>query len=118
MKLRIKGNSLRLRLTRGEVERFAADGRIEESMQLASGSLDYALVATGAPTMTARLHGTQLEVALPADAAMRWASSADVSLRGTDGLVSILVEKDFACLVPREGEDDADAFPHPRQDRQ
>ncbi|MGH8167708.1 MAG: DUF7009 family protein [Woeseiaceae bacterium] len=27
--------------------------------------------------------------------------------------LSILVEKDFACLAPREGEDDSDKFPNP-----
>ena len=28
-------------------------------------------------------------------------------------VLSILVEKDFACLAPREGEDESDMFPHP-----
>ena len=32
---------------------------------------------------------------------------------GGDEPLRILVEKDFACLVEREGEDDSDAFPHP-----
>ena len=27
--------------------------------------------------------------------------------------LAILVEKDFACLAPREGEDESDMFPHP-----
>ena len=29
------------------------------------------------------------------------------------GVLNILVEKDFACLAPREGEDESDMFPHP-----
>jgi hypothetical protein len=29
-------------------------------------------------------------------------------------MLKILVEKDFACLAPREGEDESDMFPHPK----
>jgi hypothetical protein len=29
--------------------------------------------------------------------------------------LQILVEKDFACLTPRKGEDDGDAFPNPNE---
>ena len=29
---------------------------------------------------------------------------------------TILVEKDFQCLAPREGEDESDMFPHPDGD--
>jgi hypothetical protein len=28
-------------------------------------------------------------------------------------MLRILVEKDFACLAPREGEDESDMFPNP-----
>jgi len=28
--------------------------------------------------------------------------------------LSILVEKDFACLAPREGEDETDMYPNPK----
>jgi hypothetical protein len=50
---------------------------------------------------------------------LAWASSEQVSITGEqqhnngDKLV-ILVEKDFACLAPREGEDESDMFPHPQ----
>jgi hypothetical protein len=30
--------------------------------------------------------------------------------------LTILVEKDFACLTPREGEDESDMFPNPDDD--
>ncbi len=33
-------------------------------------------------------------------------------------LLSILVEKDFACLAPREGEDDSDMYAHPEADNE
>ena len=37
---------------------------------------------------------------------------ADEALDDGDSL-KILVEKDFACLAPREGEDETDMYPHP-----
>ncbi len=51
-------------------------------------------------------------------------TQAEVALARKDGLVrgrvpfagshlSILVEKDFACLAPREDEDETDMYPHP-----
>ena len=40
-----------------------------------------------------------------------------MSLRGEqslgDGTLSLLIEKDFKCLTPREGEDEYDGFANP-----
>jgi hypothetical protein len=48
----------------------------------------------------------------------KWASTEQVSIAADESLdggdfLKILVEKDFACLAPRDGEDEADMFPHP-----
>lgn len=48
----------------------------------------------------------------------RWAGPKEVAIRGEqaltgDGALSILLEKDFTCLTPRDGEEDADSFPNP-----
>jgi hypothetical protein len=43
MKLRIRGNSIRLRLSRGEVARIAAGEGVEERTELSSQPLIYAL---------------------------------------------------------------------------
>ena len=61
---------------------------------------------------------TTVTVRLPETAVRAWASSDQVSIEGelqhTNGdKLTILVEKDFACLAPREGEDESDMFPHP-----
>ena len=39
MKLRLQGNSVRLRLTRSEVERLRETGLVEESIEFGSGEL-------------------------------------------------------------------------------
>ena len=117
MKLRIKGDSLRLRLTRGEVGQLASDGQLTESMHLPAATLTYAVRSDPAvDSVSAELIESRLTVVIPAEQIQSWAHSEQVSLQGQTGPLRILVEKDFACLQPRDGEDDADAFPHPGQD--
>lgn len=116
MKLRIRGNSLRLRLTRDEVGRAGAGETIVESTPL-TGATDfgYALTPNDGDTMAAALGEHGIEVSVPQAALDTWANSEDVAVvcpAATPG-PDILVEKDFACLSPRDGDDDVDTFPHP-----
>ena len=122
MKLRVRGNSLRLRLSKGEVSRIGEGGRIEETIQFGRGDegrLVYALIASHeAENVSARLSRNEILVTVPAKAASEWANSSAISLAakqavGSGEELDILVEKDFACLQPRSGEDDSDAFPNP-----
>ncbi|MBT8137149.1 MAG: hypothetical protein KJO54_09080 [Gammaproteobacteria bacterium] len=116
MKLRIKANSLRLRLTQGEVAHLAQHGSVVEQMNMAGAVLEYAVHSADVQSITADLDSDSLVVTLPAAMVQSWADSAEVSLQDQHGPLKILVEKDFACLVPRDGEDDADAYPHPGQE--
>jgi len=43
MKLRIKGNSIRLRLLKSEVEKFAEDGRISDETSFGKNAFRYTL---------------------------------------------------------------------------
>jgi hypothetical protein len=123
MKLRIRGDSLRLRLTRAEVTALANQGRVEETTVFGSSRLTYALSATLAPEakLTAKLEGTRIEVAMSKARAQAWAESDEVGLEGDQPggtpdearTLRILIEKDFACLTKRPGEDDTDAYPNP-----
>lgn len=120
MKLRIRGDSLRLRLTQAEVAALASpDGRVEESIAFGAGSapLTYAIACAGT-TLEAKLTGTRIEVSVPVAIARAWATSDEVGLSGTqdagDGrTLRLLIEKDFACLTKRPEEEDRDAFPNP-----
>ena len=115
MKLRIKGNSIRLRLTQSEVSAVADGDVVVETTSLPQ-QFTYALETSGERIGAAFAAG-RMTVSIPHAIALRWASSEEVSLRGSEGGVEILVEKDFACLVPREGEEDPDAFPNPLAER-
>ncbi len=119
MKLRIKGPSLRLRLTQAEVRAWAASGQVEEQVPFGGVSFVYRLSRDAAATrISASFGGGLLEVRVPEALAREWCASQEVTLAGTQeaGLqaLRITVEKDFACLAPRPGEDEADNFPHPQ----
>jgi hypothetical protein len=95
-------------------------GCVEASTEFPGGArLQYVIALdSAAQTMTASFEDGELRVALPDEAGREWASSGEISLRGDasldDGRLGILVEKDFACLTPREGEDESDLYPHPQ----
>ena len=119
MKLRIRDNSIRLRLTRSEVEQVNAEGRLVAAVSFPDGrQLTYSIEAGKTDGVRAALDDTHLVIAVPAQALSEWADSdqvsiaADLPLGGGD-ILTVLVEKDFACLTPRAGEDASDMFAHP-----
>ena len=117
VKLRIRGDSLRLRLTRGEVDQLRETGEVSETVHFGARDLAYALVRGPVDAPTARFDADRIEIVLPAATADAWASSEQVGIEAEQALASgslrLLIEKDFQCLAPRGGEDDSDAFPNP-----
>ena len=120
MKLRIRDNSIRLRLSRTEVVSVNSNGLVRGKVQFAgSNSFDYVLESSPATVKPeAHISNNMLTVRVPQMDVNQWAESEQVSISSEQildngGLLKILVEKDFACLVPREGEDESDLFPHP-----
>jgi len=107
MKLRMRNNSIRLRLTRGEVAQFSETGHIEEKVTFLSGALHYMLTRSPASRLTADLTGTTLIVHVPEEQADRWASTDQIGMEAHDGSLDILIEKDFQCA---HGPRDPDAF--------
>lgn len=121
MKLRIRGDSIRLRLKRGEVDQIAAGTSIVEETHFPGSLLTYRLDACENRDISASFDNGSLVVSLPIAKAVSWAGSDEVSLHaeqqlsGTGSLV-VLIEKDFSCLEPghhRDCKDDEDTFSHP-----
>lgn len=116
MKLRIRGDSIRLRLTRGEVAELLERGEVADATHFPAGpALGYRLCADpAAATVSAAFEAGTLQVRLPRATADGWGRSDEVAVRGAvpvgAGSLSILVEKDFPCPTSRPGEDDSDAF--------
>src|SRR5260370_320588 len=99
MKLRMHGNSLRLRLNRAEVGRLAETGRVEEVVQFGPDvAFRYALETAEADSPRAIYEDGGFRVLVPAAAAREWTSTERVEISGDQATLSILVEKDFQCL--------------------
>ena len=121
MKLRLRGNSIRLRLKQGEVAQVAAGESIVEETHFPGSVLTCRLVVSDNDDIEANFADGNLEISLPASKVPGWATTDEVSLTATqntpDGAtLTLLIEKDFSCLEPghgRDHEDDADSFPHP-----
>ena len=122
MKLRIKGNSLRLRITPSEMKRLLDEGRIEETIDFApgpNGRLIYGLEHNAqTPAMAVRYTPGEVTVLVSSSAARQWAGGQDVGLYGDyltgEAALSLAVEKDFSCLDKTDAEN-VDTFPHPKQ---
>ncbi len=117
MKLRVKGNSLRLRLTRPEVVRLLEDGFVEESADFGAGAtLIYRLQSAGTQGLVrAEFHHGTILVIIPTEAAQAWAASDEAGVYAQAGALQISIEKDFRCLTRSGEEEEADAFPHPAE---
>ena len=117
MKLRIKGNSIRLRLLRSEVERFADNGSISDALSFGDSELKYSLIAADDAQMThATMQYHEIAVIIPRAEAAKWVSSDEVGIEASqpigDGkILSILIEKDLVCVGRPDDPDRADAFP-------
>jgi hypothetical protein len=123
MKLRLRNNSVRLRLTKGEVAYLAETGAVEEAIEFGTGideRLIYALVSVDdAVAMHASIEGERVTIFVPEEEISEWAATDRIGIEaeypiGGGKILRILVEKDFRCLEPRTGGDDADTFSHPR----
>ncbi|MBI1347796.1 hypothetical protein GC163_16090 [bacterium] len=124
MKLRIKGNSLRVRLDRRDLDQLVTNGRVEDVIRFGVGEqnqLTYAVMAGSVPRGQPQVQYRPGQILLlmdPADA-VEWQQSErvgfDLVQSGEAGDIRLLLEKDFACLDRPAGSEAGDewAFPNP-----
>lgn len=96
------------------------DGQVRGRVPFAGrNNIDYVLESSPATVKPeAHISNNVLTVRIPEAEIISWSDSDEVSISASQILdvgdqLNILVEKDFACLVPREGEDENDMYPHP-----
>ncbi len=123
MKLRIKGNSIRLRLTQAEVKEFQGNGVVEEIVKFGntdSSKMHYLLQVSSGNEINALYESNKMIVNIPNPIADKWTTTNQVGFEtqmkiNEEEDLFILVEKDFKCLQPREHEDENDMFPNPAE---
>jgi hypothetical protein len=120
MKLRIKGNTIRFRLTRSEIERFDKEGYIESNTPFVSGVFTYALQSRPdafGHELSADFKDCVITLYMPARMVNEWVNTEVV---GFDTWMDVdngeklylLLEKDFKCL-DETVEDQSDNFENP-----
>jgi len=121
MKIRIKGNSIRYRLTKTEVETFCKTGVFKESTEFGESTFTYVLQAKkNIDLLWATYTQNTITLYLDDRELSSWATSDRVGYSSTMALptgeqLSLLLEKDFACL-DNTTEDQSDNYPNPKSD--
>ena len=112
MKLRIEGNSIRLRVKKSDLNRLHTEGVVHEMVAFIKGfNFHYELkMDEKASNIDAVFTHSTITISIPLNIAKAWINSETVGLENTleNGLF-ILIEKDFPCKT-RENEDKDDTF--------
>jgi len=112
MKIRIKGNSLRYRLTHTDTSLLAKDGHLREVVDFGTQQLFYALRVVDDEQLSAAFKDNVITVYVPKQLIQEFADTDKVGFEGTHGNLHLLVEKDFTCL-DNVAEDQSDNYPNP-----
>ena len=121
MKIRIKGNSIRLRLSKSDIQQLRETGNILERTVVSGESVfSYTLEHRAeAATIGASFSAGQLTIWLPSSEAFRLTDTAEMGVEGyhangeADGLF-LLIEKDLQCLE-NSREDQSDMYDNPKK---
>lgn len=118
MKLRIKGNTIRFRLTKSEVAYFSEKGTIKETTNFITGDFSYGMqTSPDASAITAGFNNNEIILTIPERQAKEWTETNKVGLSeempiNDNKKLYILIEKDFKCL-DEVSEDQSDNYPNP-----
>ncbi|MCL6265433.1 DUF7009 family protein [Flagellimonas myxillae] len=118
MKIRIKGNSIRFRLTKSEVETFSRTGSFTEKTAFGHISFDYGVQALdNIKELKADFKENTITLYVPKSDSQVWFENDLVGFQNYMKLENgqelfLLLEKDFACL-DNTLEDQSDNYPNP-----
>jgi hypothetical protein len=116
MKLRIKNNSLRYRLTQSDVSTLTENSYLEEKVDFGGKFLIYALKLTRENNLFSTFSNYTITLFAPHFMIDELANTNKVGFEGYDGPLHLLIEKDFTCL-DNVAEDQSDNYPNPLAER-
>ncbi|MDF2515010.1 MAG: hypothetical protein K0R59_306 [Sphingobacterium sp.] len=112
MKIRIKDNTVRLRLTRSEIDQLGTQGEVSGRTEFIQQDLVYNIVQSATESLVASFVGHKITVGLSAEMIRELVQTERIGFEGQSGKVKLLVEKDFAC-IDNTTEDQSDNYPNP-----
>lgn len=119
MKIRIKNNSIRIRLTRSETERFGKEKYLEEHTEFDDARFTYAIRShEDVAEMTAELSNNKIMMHIPAARATAFVSTDAIGIQNDVRLANgnklfLLLEKDLKCIDGEVLEDQSDNYENP-----
>ena len=121
MKLRIRGNSVRLRLLRTEVSELEQKGTVKETCIFGpDNSLTFSVSVTESDQFSASLVDNEISIGIPKGHADEWFRTELVGfeqdISNGDNSLTVLIEKDFVCLTRTDDPDNQNAYPNPDEE--
>jgi len=115
MKIRIRGNSVRFRLTQSEVKQLSDTGSVTSQTHFGERIFTYQVqTQEGIDQLKASFQSATITLLLPKAWGQDWYTNPKVGFQNQDGALQLLLEKDFTCLDNRM-EDESDNYPNPKQ---
>ena len=121
MKIRIKDQTIRFRLTQTEVAQLHQAKFVEAKLQFSPGQvLAYGLYVKPHDDFDIQFTDQHVQCHLPEHIVHTWALSDQVAIHKELDIahqitLKLMVEKDFKCLTVRPEENEDDMFPNPNQ---
>ncbi len=112
MKLRLRANTIRLRLLQAEVQRLSKGETITETLPTPT-PFHYAVTPADVRDLEASYQSNTLSIQIPQAWAKTWYESDEVGRQAQTQSLDILIEKDWACTTPRQSEDETGTYPNP-----
>ena len=112
MKLRIEGNSIRLRVKKSDLVKLKSEGMIGETVAFSDNLYFYYKLKTNphSQEVQAEFLRNAIQVTIPLSIAKVWIETEQVGIEhNLDSGLNILIEKDFPCKT-RDEEDKMDTF--------
>ncbi len=119
MKIRIKENTVRLRLSKPDIDRFGKDGYLEEKTEFPGSTFTYAIQKLfDGKNLDASFTDKKLTLFVPHKIQEEWISTDVTGLShqlpvGENKTLFLLIEKDFQCIDGAATEDQTEYFNNP-----
>jgi hypothetical protein len=120
MKIRISANSIRIRLSKPEVEKLSTNGLLEDKTSFGITSFHYAVERkAGIKALSANYHENKITLSVPEMLVAGWPENTVVGFDARQAVsetetLYLLLEKDFKCL-DNTLEDQSDNFENPKK---